>query len=98
MITAILETMENEVVGIAAKAGNEKFLIGNGPAFSKLSLLSEIDYDIFASVDMPDLIGELEILRNTVSDGDQSHIDEITDLAIRCRDEQGLILTFTPFE
>lgn len=98
MITAILETKEGEVVGKAVTIGNQKYLIGNGSDFPKLSLLSEIDYDVFSAEDMPSLIEELKRLRATVDAEDQKHIDQITELAIRCRDECELTLTFTPFE
>ena len=97
MITVILETENNEVVAECGKAGNERYLIRDDPDFPMLSLLSEIDYDVFASSDMCGLIDELKALRQRTNEEDQLHIDEVMGLAARCRDEDGLTLTFTPF-
>ena len=98
MITAILETKDGEIIGRSGRPGNEQFLIRHESDFSKLSLLSDIDYDVFAKSDMVELIGELMALQKTVGQQDQLHIDEIIKMAVRCRDEEGLTLTFTPFD
>ena len=97
MITIILENKDNQIVAKCGKTGNELYLIRNESEFPKLSLLSEIDYDVLAELDMPELIDELEALRPRVSKENQFHIDEIIKLAIRCRDEDELTLIFTPF-
>jgi len=47
---------------------------------------------------MVELIGELMLVRKTVDRKDQMHIDEIITLAERCRDGDGLTLSFTPFD
>lgn len=98
MITAILVTKDGERIGWSGRPGNEQFLIRHETDFSKLSLLSEIDYDVFAASDMVELIGELMVVRKTVDRKDQMHIDEIITLAERCRDGDGLTLSFTPFD
>jgi len=46
---------------------------------------------------MTGLIDELNVLRQGLNPADQEHVDEIIRLAMRCRDEDGLILAFTPF-
>ncbi len=98
MITAILETKDGEVIGRCGRAGNEHYLIRREPHFTKLSLLSEIDYDVFTKSDMAEMISELMALRKAVSKQDQLHVNEIMKMAVRCRDEDGLTLTFTPFD
>lgn len=98
MISIILENENNEPIAKCCRIGNERFLIRAESSFAKLSLLSECSYDVFASRDMPQLIDELMIIRKIVSGEDQSHIDDIARLAVRCRDENGLVLSFTPFD
>ena len=97
MITVILEAANNREIARCGKAGNERFLIRADPDFPKLSPLSEVDYDVFATSDMSALIEELATLRQIAKEEDRLHIDEIIGLAARCRDEDGLTLTFTPF-
>lgn len=98
MITVLLESKNDEVVGTAGKAENDRFLVQNDPTFPKLSLLSGCSCDVFAAADMPQLIHELKMLRRTIGEQNQAHIDEVIDLAVRCRDGEGMTLTFTPFE
>lgn len=98
MITVILEAKNDEVVAKCGKAGNERYLIRDDPDFPKLSLLSEVGYDTYLSSDMPGLIEELRALQQITAGEDQLHINEVIRLDARCRDEDGLTLTFTPFD
>lgn len=98
MITVILESPTRQEIARCSKAGNESFLIRGKDSFRILALLNGVDYDVFDHRDMPELIGELVALRESVSDDEQVHIDDIVRLATLCRDEKGATLTFTPFE
>jgi hypothetical protein len=71
MITVILEDKNNEVVAKCDEAGNEQYLIRDDPDFPKLSLLSEVGYDTFASSDMAGLIEELRALQQITAGEDQ---------------------------
>ena len=97
MITAILEDSADRILATCSNIGNEQYLLQRTPGFVLLSELSEIDNDVFESSDMPLLIEELKLIRETLEKAAQAHVDDLIGLAIRCRDGNGLTLAFTPF-
>ena len=97
MITSVLETTSDQLIEKCSKKGNERYLIQKNPNYMLLSQLSEFDNDVFGKADMPILIEELTAIRRTLGPEDQAHIDDILRLSVRCRDEEGLTLAFTPF-
>ncbi len=93
MIRVILESSAGKVVEIG-REGNEAYLCQSDESrFPLLSQLDNCSYDVFDHTDMPQLLTELHDL----APDDFDHIREIISLAVRCRDEPGNVLSFTPF-
>jgi len=97
VITAVLQDNIHQTLEICSRAGNERYLLQSGDGYRTLSELCQVDNAVFARSDMTGLIDELNVLRQGLNPADQEHVDEIIRLAMRCRDEDGLILAFTPF-
>ncbi|WLD10972.1 hypothetical protein [Planctellipticum variicoloris] len=96
MITIVLEQGES-VVSTCGREENERYLLGRQDSLKLLSQLSDCGYDTFGKDDMPELIGELQAVRECVGDRDRCHVDQIIALAVRCQAGNGMTLTFTPF-
>ena len=98
MISIILENRKDEEIARTCRIGNEAYLVRDD-GFDLLGIISEVEYDVFSSDDMPRLIQELETIKATL-EGEEKvrHLDEIIALAERCRSDGELVLTFTPFE
>jgi ABC-type enterochelin transport system substrate-binding protein len=99
MITVILETHNLEQLDRTSESSNAQYLIqANNPKYKYLSQLSEVDYDIFASEDMPGLIQDLLRLKKSTTHSKQlKHIADIIHLAKRCHITKDVVLVFTPW-
>ena len=98
MITVIFEDAAGRELARAAEPSNGSYLIQDAEQFPLLSLLSEVDYYVFSSDMMDQLVRELESLKGNLTEPRAlAHIDEIVELARRCRDTEGARLAFTPW-
>lgn len=97
MFTIILETKTEERLAKVSHLLNEKYLLQTDHHYKILSELSNVDYDVFGREDMEQLISELQQLKKDLDKESVKHIDEIIQLAIRCKDTPDCYLVFTPF-
>ena len=98
MITIILEKKLDKVVKKLSKPGNENYLSQEEPKFQKLSEIDNCSYSTFSSEDMNQLEEELSIIKTKVTEAERIHIDDILELAQKCKKNKNLYLTFTPFD
>ncbi len=96
MITVILADSSARVIQKVSLEGNEKALFR-----SDLKLLGELDsysYSTFSAEDMDQIIGELSLAKESLSDLlMKNHISEIIKLALICKNKDASTITFTPF-
>ncbi len=97
MMTFILKTVTGKELARVGHKGND-FLFTSDSRFSLLSQLEIVDPAAFGPSDMPALIDELNLLAQCLNDpGATGHINEIIQLALRCRSEEGTWMLGTPF-
>ena len=99
MITITLEDPEEKVIE-KTQIPHEKLLIDRrGTGSPLLASLDETSPDCFASGDMPQLILELELLRNRqCTSFAREHFAKIIELAKKCETNNGWTLNFYPIE
>lgn len=74
------------------------YLIQDHPDFKLLSELSCVSYDVFNSEDMDKLIFELKLVSEKIQEPSAgSHIEDIIELAYRCKNNKEGLLIFSPF-
>ena len=95
-ITVILE--HGHELAKVASSEYPRLLFNNDPGLYHLSALDDCSYDVFASSDMRDLIGELTTITKGLGTADAAHLDAIIALCKRCQVLPGSTLTFTPFD
>jgi len=93
MIRVILETKENLKIA-DTELPDSVYELANG--LDLLGNLDKFSYDCFSSSDMPALILELNSLKNKFEIQLQT-VDEVINLANKCKNKKNLCLTFTPF-
>ncbi|WP_411342688.1 hypothetical protein ACE3MZ_13560 [Paenibacillus sp. WLX1005] len=99
MFKIILESANNERLESVGKEGNAEYLPQDENEFEMLGDISIFSCDIFASKDMEKLIIELKRLKERLIDIEHAnHIDEIIDLAKKCKSIKHSKLIFAPFE
>lgn len=99
MITVILEDSHLKELERISESSNAEYLIqGDNSKYKYLSQLSEIDYDVFSSEDMPGLIRDLLRLSKSLTQPEQlEHVANIVRFAKRCQSTNGVALIFTPW-
>lgn len=96
MITIILEDKSSVCLQKIALPGNEKVLLC--PNLKHLGSLDSFSYSVFSKDEMDELIDEVNIVRQGISDEAMiAHLNEIVKLALLCKNKSGTTLTFTPF-
>lgn len=100
MITIVLIDKENNYLERIGESDNRDYLLmphENDPIYPLVSQLSDSDLDILSSDDMPQLILELERLKQKLLSKQKADVDQILRLAKICQENQGYSLGFTPF-
>jgi hypothetical protein len=78
--------------------GNESFLCkDDSKNYPILSELSIYDYDVFNYEEMDELIGELTKASKELTNNQLLHIEEIIELAKKCKGDKSTTLAFNPF-
>ncbi|MEW4370077.1 hypothetical protein [Paenibacillus kandeliae] len=100
MFTIILESVDSKRLDSIEREGNENYLPQDDQQeFKMLGDLATCTYDVFGSSNMNNLISELEMLKERLTDFEKiDHIDEIIQLAKKCKKIPLSRLIFTPFE
>lgn len=100
MFVIILESLDSRRLDSIGREGNEDYLPQDDQQeFKMLGDLATCAYDVFGSSDMNNLIFELEILKEHLTDFEKiDHIDGIIQLARKCKKIPLSRLIFTPFE
>src|SRR3954452_11267434 len=98
MITIILENNNNEELYRISEKFNTAYLIQKDPKFKCLSKLNQNDYDVFSSNDCLNLIQDLLMIKEQLTNPIQiEHINNIIKLAGLCSKAKNFTLTFTPW-
>jgi len=99
MFTIIWESKDDEVLYELSHPNNESYLIQNPNDYKILGEFCIDDYDVFSSIQMDAIILELERLKKELlTKDDVYHINEIIDLANKCKNLPDSRLIFTPFQ
>lgn len=100
MITIVLMDAENNYLECIGEANNQEYLLlpnDNDATYPLISELSDSDLDQFNSVQMPQLITELELLKQNLTDKQRLHVEDIIRLSRACQQNEDFTLGFTPF-
>jgi hypothetical protein len=100
MITIILEDDKNKELERIGEVDNRQYLLAQTDSrkYPILSELSDSDYEIILSENIPQLISELKVLKNELTlEKQATHINEIIHLAQKCQGKSGFAIIFTPF-
>lgn len=99
MMTIILGKEKGETVKSISNEDNGKYLftIEDHKNFPIMSEFADCDNEMVLSKDIPQLIKELQFLKNTLNEKDSQHINEIIELAESVKENREYYLIFTPF-
>jgi hypothetical protein len=96
-VTFILGNRQNTEIARVGQDGNN-YLFQSSEKYPLLSEIEPVDPACFGPEDMPELIEELRTLSLELDRRDATqHIESIIAIAVRCRDEDGMMLIGTPF-
>lgn len=87
----------NNCIASIFKENNVSYLCKEDDAinFPNLAQVESYDYSVFAKEDMPDIIKELLKVRKSLTDlEDQQHVDDIIQLAEKCKNTPNTVLMF----
>ena len=94
----ITDNDNNDCIERIYKENNVSYLCKEDDAvnFPNLAQVESYDYSVFAKEDMDDVIEELlKVRQDLTNSGDQKHVDDIIQIAEKCKNIQNTVLMFS---